>query len=316
MKRLVKSGVLSLVIVIVTMRISHAETNTVYSFLRNDVSPRAAALAGSFVTVTNDPNSIFYNPAALSTLETPMGSLGFFKHLLDINAGYVSYGMPYEDIGYFGAGILYTNYGSFDETDDIGNNLGTFSASDFAFTLGYSNIFEENIHFGANLKYIYSSIAGYKSTGLAGDLGLLFAFPESKFTIGASLRNIGTQLTSYYSTKENLPLDFVLGASIVPRGLPLLLNVNFHKLNEDQADFGDRFKAFTVGGEFTLSKVLQARVGYDNEKSKDLKIGASSGLAGFSGGIGITVSEYKVDYSLSSLGKVGNLHRISIGTRF
>jgi hypothetical protein len=316
MKRLVKSGVLSIVIVTLAMQISHAETNTVYNFLRNDVSPRAAGLAGSFVTITNDPNSIFYNPAALSTLETPMGSIGFFKHLLDINAGYISYSMPYEDLGYFGAGILYTNYGSFDRTDDLGNNLGTFNATDFALTVGYSNIFEENIHFGANVKYIYSSIAGYKSTGLAGDIGLLYAVPESKVTIGASLRNLGAQLTSYVSTKEDLPLDFVFGASIIPRGLPLLLNFNFHKLNEDQAKFGDRFRAFSVGGEFTLSKVLQARVGYDNEKRRDLKIGASSGLAGFSGGIGITVSDYKVDYSLSSLGKVGSLHRISIGTNF
>lgn len=313
MKRIVMFGIW---IGIFTAQQSTAETNTVFNFLRNDVSPRAAALAGSFVTITNDPNSIFYNPAALSTLETPMGSLGFFKHLLDINSGYASYSQSYEDLGYFGAGILYTNYGSFDETDDLGNTLGTFSASEFAFTLGYSNLFEESLHYGVNVKFIYSSIAGYKSTGLAGDIGLLYGIPDTKVTVGASIRNLGAQLSSYISTKESLPLDFVVGASLVPRGLPLLLNVNFHKLNEDQDKFGDRFKAFTVGGEFTLSKVLQARVGFDNEKRKDLRIGATSGLAGFSGGIGITASEYKIDYSLSSLGSIGSLHRISIGTSF
>jgi hypothetical protein len=85
-------------------------------------------------------------------------------------------------------------------------------------------------------------------------------------------------------------------------------------LNENTDSFGDRFRAFSVGGEFTLSKVIQFRFGYNNEQRKDLKIGTSSGLAGFSGGIGITVREYKVDYSLSSLGKIGNLHRISIAT--
>jgi hypothetical protein len=94
----------------------------------------------------------------------------------------------------------------------------------------------------------------------------------------------------------------------------LLLNVNFHKLNESQDTFGDRFAAFTVGGEFTLSKVLQLRVGFDNEKRKDLKIGTTTGLAGFSGGVGINVTDYRVDYSLSSLGSIGNLHRISIST--
>lgn len=317
MKPLVKSGFWSLVICVVTSQSMSAETNTVFNFLRNDVSPRAAALAGSFVTITNDPNSLFDNPAGLSTLEQPMGSIGFFKHLLDINSGYISYCQPYEDLGYFGAGILYTNYGSFDETDDLGNSLNsTFSAGDLAVMLGYSNLFEENLHYGVTAKFIYSSIAGYKSTGLAADVGLLYSIPETKVTVGASIRNVGAQLTSYISTREELPLDFIVGASLVPRGLPLLLNFNFHKLNEDQASFTDRFRAFTVGGEFTLSKVLRLRVGYDNEKRKDLKIGTTSGLAGFSGGIGITASGYIVDYSLSSLGKIGELHRISIGASF
>jgi hypothetical protein len=135
-------------------------------------------------------------------------------------------------------------------------------------------------------------------------------------TVGASIRNIGRQLDSFIDTKEDLPLDLVIGASVVPRGLPLLLNVNFHKLNEDAPDFIERFKAFSVGGEFTLSPVIQLRFGYENEKRKELKIGTSAGLAGFSGGIGIAVNEYKVDYALSSLGKIGNLHRISLGTHF
>lgn len=294
----------------------HSESNTVYNFLRNDVSPRAAALAGSFVTVTNDPNCIFYNPAALGTIDVPMGSIGFFKHLLDINAGYVSYSQPIEDIGNFGAGLIYTNYGTFDQIDELGNTLGTFSAADFAIVLGYSNILDENLHYGVNAKFISSTIAGYSSSALASDFGLLYVMPESRATLGVSIRNVGGQLSSYMSTKENLPLDIAVGGSIVPRGLPLLLNVGFHKLNEGQDTFGDRFRAFTVGGEFTLSRVLQLRVGYDNEKRKDLKIATTTGLGGFSGGVGITVSGYKVDYSLSSLGKIGNLHRVSIGSSF
>jgi hypothetical protein len=165
-------------------------------------------------------------------------------------------------------------------------------------------------------KFIYSSIAGYNSTGIAGDLGILYTVPESRFTFGASIRNIGAQLTSYISTKEDLPLDVIVGASVVPRGLPLLLNLNFHKLNEDVDTFADRFKSFSVGGEFTLSKVMLFRFGYNNEQRKELKIGTSAGLAGFSGGLGLTVKNYKVDYALSSLGKIGSLHRISIGTMF
>jgi hypothetical protein len=177
-------------------------------------------------------------------------------------------------------------------------------------------VLQENLYWGANAKFIYSSIAGNSSTGIAADLGILYNIPESKLTIGASLRNVGAQLSSYLSTKESLPLDFVIGASIVPKGIPLLLNFNFHKLNEKTSSFGDRFKAFSIGGEFTLSKVIQARVGYNNEQRTELKTGTSAGLGGFSGGIGITVQDYKVDYGVSLLGSIGSLHRITLGTTF
>jgi hypothetical protein len=291
------------------------ETNTVFNFLRTDVSARSAALAGSFVSATNDPNVLFYNPAGLSTLDAPLGSAGFFKDLLDINSGHIAYSQEIEGFGYAGAGILYTNYGSFTETDEGGNALGSFTASDLALVLGYSNTLEENLYYGAGVKFIYSSIAGYTSTGLAGDLGLLYVIPDSRITLGASVRNIGGQTHPYMGTRENLPLDVSIGGSIVPRGLPLLLSVNFHRLNDSADNIGDRFRGFTIGGEFTLSKVLQLRFGYDNTKRKDLKVGTSAGLAGFSGGVGINVGDYRVDYSLSSLGTIGTVHRISITAR-
>ena len=291
-------------------------TTSVYEFLRNDVSARAAAMAGSFVSITNDPNVLFYNVAGLGTLDTPRGSVGFFKHLLDINAGYISYGQSFNDIGYFGGGILYTNYGSFTRTDELGNNIGSFNASDIAVAVGYSNILEENLYYGASLKFIYSSIAGYRSTGLAGDLGLLYVMPENRISLGISVRNLGRQLSTYLGTQENLPLDVSIGGSIVPRGIPLLLNVNIHKINGQADNFADRFRAFGVGGEFTLSKVFQLRFGYNNEQRKDLQIGTTTGLAGFSVGLGVNVSHYKVDYALSSLGTIGSLHRISVGTDF
>lgn len=300
--------------VLSTGRLS-AGNSTVYSFLRNDAGARAAALAGSFVSITNDPNTIFYNPGGLSTLETPMGSLGFFKHLLDINAGYISYGQLLEEVGYVGAGVIYTNYGSFDETDDLGNTIGTFHASDIALSAGYATTFSEQLHLGGAIKFIHSSIASFSSAGLAVDLGVLYAVPDSRVTVGASIRNLGAQLSSYADTKEDLPLDLSIGASVVPRGLPLLLNLNFHRLNQDVGSFSDRFRAFTVGGEFTLSTVLQVRIGYNNEHRKDLKIGSSAEMAGFSGGVGITIRQYIVDYSITSLGKIGSQHRVSLGAR-
>lgn len=289
---------------------------SIYSFLRNDYSARAAALAGSVITVQEDPTSLFYNPAGVATLTRDRGSAGFFKHLSDINAGFLAYSTSFEGIGRFGAGIQYTNYGSFEETDALGNVLGTFAAGDLAFTVGYGLTLEENLFVGGAVKFIYSGIASYTSTGAAGDLGILYTIPASRFAVGMSIRNLGGQISTYNGIRESLPLDIGIGASIVPKGLPLLLNVGFHRLNEHTDSFSDRFRSFTVGGEFTLSKVLLFRFGYDNARRQDFRIGTSADLAGFSAGLGILVAGYTVDYSLSSLGKAGMLHRFSVSTAF
>ena len=55
-----------------------------YEFLRVDVSPRTAALGGSFAAVNDDADAIFYNPAGLSYLSGTPVSLSFTKYLVDI----------------------------------------------------------------------------------------------------------------------------------------------------------------------------------------------------------------------------------------
>ena len=161
---------------------------------------------------------------------------------------------------------------------------------------------------------IYSSIADRSSMGLAIDLGLHYAIPESRWHFGFSVLNLGTQISSYESTKENLPLDVRIGLSKELEHLPFRFYASLNKLNEDQEKFTDRFKQFTFGGEFRLSEAVRLRLGYDNEKRRELKIGTSSGLAGINAGLGIKISDYFFDYAFSSMGKIGALHRIGIST--
>ncbi|MBK7157351.1 MAG: hypothetical protein IPH77_02030 [Ignavibacteria bacterium] len=55
----------------------YPQSNTTYDFLKLDIGARASALGGSFTSSTNDVNTIFYNPAALSTLINRQASVGF-----------------------------------------------------------------------------------------------------------------------------------------------------------------------------------------------------------------------------------------------
>jgi long-subunit fatty acid transport protein len=308
-----KSTAIVTLFLISLLTTSSLSQNT-YEFLRVDMSARAAALGGSFVSNHDDPNVIFYNPAGINLLtETPI-SFSFVKHLLDINLASLSYSMEFEEIGRFGGAVKYINYGTFTEADEFGNRGGEFGAGEVAFILGYANALDQNFSYGANVKFIYSKIADRNSTGLGFDVGLNYLVPEENLSVGFAALNIGTQMTSYYETKEELPLDIVIGVSKKLEHLPLRLSLDFHKLNADRDDFAQRLKAFSVGAEFTLSKVLRLRFGYDNERRTELKVGTSAGIAGFNAGLGAVISNYTFDYGFSSMGVIGALHRVSVST--
>jgi hypothetical protein len=285
-----------------------------YDFLKIDMSPRAGALAGSFVSNGDDPNVIFYNPAGLNLLQGSPVSISYVKHLLDINLASIALSTELAKIGRIGAAIQYINYGSFDQTDDNGQKTGTFSAGEAALLFSYANALDTNFYYGVNLKLIYSSIANVTSDAIAFDVGLHYAFPNDNADIGFAILNVGSQLKSYYSTKESLPLDFVLGVSKSLEHLPLRLSLDFHELNEKHTNFISTFEAFSVGAEFTLSKVLKLRFGYDNQKRQDLEIGSTPGIAGFNIGFGLHIANYQFDYGYSSLGLIGGLNRIGIST--
>jgi hypothetical protein len=286
-----------------------------FDFLRLDTSPRAAAVAGSYVANGDDPNVIFYNPAGINLLTGTPVSFSFLKHLMDINSASISFSKEFEGIGRFAAGIQYINYGSFTKADENGVNLGKFGAGDIAFLVGYGNQLDKNFYYGANIKIIYSSIESYSSSAAAIDLGLHYAIPELRWNFGFSVLNLGSQISRYFNTREDLPLDIRLGFSKGLEKLPFVFFWSFNRLNERYDNFFERFKQITLGGELRVGQNLKLRLGFDNEKRKEMQLGSTSaGLAGFSVGLGFVVNKYNVDYSFSSLGSIGALHRFGIST--
>ncbi|MEN8193127.1 MAG: PorV/PorQ family protein [Bacteroidota bacterium] len=278
-----------------------------YDFLRIDMSARAAALGGTYVSNTSDPDVIFYNPAGLNIIENTPISFSFVKHLLDINLASLSTTFEIGGLGKFGTAVQYINYGDFDRADEYGNITGNFSAGDLSVILGYANALAENFYFGINAKFIYSNIDDKSSMGAAGDIGLQYIIPQWGWNIGFSVLNMGKQLTYYSYTEEEIPTTIQFGVSKKLAHTPLELFFAFNRLNAD-----NRFEYFNAGVEFTLSKVIQLRFGFDPSERKEQKVGSSSGLAGFSFGLGVNLSGYKFNYAYSSMGMIGAMHRIGI----
>jgi hypothetical protein len=293
-----------------------AQKPRVYDFLRNDASARAAAMGGTFATITGDPSGIFYNPATIQTVDSTQASFTFFKHLLDINCGFASFGTQLEGVGRIGLGVNFNNYGAFERVDRMGRALGEFGSSDIALSIGWATELGEGFSAGLAAKGIFSNIDTYSSSALALDGGLIFVDTARRVNAALSLLNLGAQLSTFDGITEELPLDLKLGVSHSLRGLPLQIGVNFHRLLDSTENFFGRFENFSVGGEFTVSRPVRLRFGYDHGSRRDVAFGESKGMAGLSAGFGILLKEYRFDYGFSSLSRLGSQHHISINASF
>lgn len=285
-----------------------------FEFLRTDFSPRTIAMSNAFSTLRNDVSAIFINPAGLAFSEGRQFGVPYTKYLLDISGGYMAYTQPVEGFGILGASIVYIDYGTFKETDEFATETGSsFSASDLALTLSWGDHFEQNISYGANVKYVFSSIENYNASAIAVDLGLIWdasIFQDNLF-FGFSVLNIGSNFEYYADVKEPLPLSTRFGFSKILEHLPLEISLSLIDIHEEE-NFGDIFKDFAVGGEFRLSESLRLRMGYNNRRHLDLAATEESEFGGVSGGLGIYFGKYRFDYAYSNYNLLGNTHTFGL----
>lgn len=293
-----------------------AESPSPYQFLRNISSARAAGIAGCFEAMPNDASAMYFNPAAISTVEDKKFSATFFKHILDINSGLASYVFETESNGVFAASAVYTNYGSFTYADEYGNLGSEFGANDIALAASYSNELDTNLYYGATLKFLYVGIEKQASTAIAIDAGLIYRMPEQRTNLGISVLHAGSQLSKFGDDSEGLPLDVRIGGNHRLEGLPLLFNLSFRHLADETDSFFQKFESFALGGEIYLGDYVRARIGYDNKVRTTTTVSSDRKLSGFSGGVGIESENFNFDYGVSLVGSNAYYHRFGLALDF
>jgi hypothetical protein len=288
---------------------------TSFEFLKIQYSARGAALAGNLVAVKGDVNSLFYNPATLSGIDSRQWTINYVDHLLDFQGGNLAYLTRAGSLGNLGIGLIYFNYGDFEETDEFGERTGrTFGASEFAAAVSLSNLLGANFDYGVNLKFIYSSLESFSASGLAVDAGIIYTIPSvNNLVVGLSLSNLGFTIDNYTpETDETLPIYLRFGVTKRLEHLPLMVAGSFNDMTLDTGEFWDLFKRFSLAGEFDVSKVIKLRLGYDNEVNRDVKPLGGRTFAGVTAGLGIEWNKFRLDYSYSSYSDLGSQNRLAI----
>lgn len=314
-----------------------------YSFLTLPNAARVTGLAGTLISVQDDDvNLAFANPASLNEASSGNISISHQFHFADIQQTYFAYGHALKKWGIHShAALHHINYGEFNYGDEIGRLDGSFSASETALILGASHSIQNKLHLGANIKNIFSSLESYNSYGLALDLGAIYYIDSAYTSLGLVVKNIGGEVVSYHSDHRSAPFDIQIGFTKRLKHLPFRFGVVFNQLhqwdvryddpnlNQDSNVFGENptqsnfqkntdnfFRHLTFNGEFLLGRNqnLRLRGGYNHIRRKELSVQSLRSMAGFSLGLGLKISYFKLDYGVGFHHIAGGTHHLSLST--
>lgn len=321
-----------------------------YEFLNLSNSARSTSLGGSVISIRDqDLNLAVINPALLDSTMDNQLALNYTQYLPDvsINYGFASYAKSIKDIGTFDGNIQYVNYGKFRETDPAGNEIGSFTAADYSFNLGYGKIVGKSdsnrlLSVGANAKVIYSQYYTYTSSGAAIDLGGNYYCAKRNFSASILIRNYGRQFKTYYSgNQEPLPSEILAGISFKPKHAPFRITLTGTHLevwdltyidpaNPPQTTdpltgqpikqnaykiFGDKLARHVLfGTEILISKNFNLRFGYNYERRMELMVDSKKGLIGMSYGFGFKIYKFHFNFGHAAYHIAGGSNTVSITT--
>ena len=318
-------------------------TDDIFRVLTDANSARVVALGGMPLPVHDgDLQTAVFNPSAISP---EMNNQIALSYVGDFNVGTnyatAQYSRTFEKLGSFAASVLYYNYGTMQYVSENGYADGsTFTASNYALTLGWGRELTDKWSIGANLKYVGCQY----EVGRAGALGVdvaatYWSYSDWAFTLAA--RNIGHQLfaVEMYNEDKWLPfsLDFMVSKKL--SHLPLTVIFGYHDIQRWNMTFDDPLHLYDsydpitgdystpnktaqffnnlgchliVGGELELGKNLVLRASYNYDTHNKMDVPLKRTLVGFSAGFGVKIKAFQIDYALSRNNIVGSPHFLSL----
>jgi hypothetical protein len=320
-----------------------------YNFLSLPYSARITALGGNLNTVRdNDLSLIFQNPAALNSQMHKAITVQQNVYFAGLTYGSAAYAHSLDNKPVTLSGsIQYMSYGKFKRTNPNGDVEGEFSASEFALGAGVSYSPNSKLSFGTNQKLVLSYLEGYNSVGWVSDWAAMYVDTSKRISFSLVLRNLGTQFSTYARNNkyQPLPFDAQFGFSHRLKYLPLRFSIIAHHLHKWDLRYDDPaleennilsgtdtptntnmsagdvidniFRHLTFNIELLLGKkeTFRVRLGYDRLRQGELSVNGLRTLSGFSGGFGVKIYKFNIDYGFSAYHIAGTMHHFGISTR-
>jgi hypothetical protein len=293
-----------------------------FSFL--NISPNAFVSSTGGINVANSggqTGAFLQNPALPDSASAKKLAISYIPYFASTHFSSLAYAVAMPQKSLLLLGVQSVNYGSFQQTDEAGNVLGTFVANDFALNVGYNRT-QGAIRMGLNLKLVGSFVEGYSAMATMIDIGGVFQHPQKDLSVGFVIKNVGFRIKSYTPNPSDLPLDVQAGVSFKPKYMPVRFTLTAHHLHQwnivyfdpsikrrdlsgqlidTSPTFVDQLGRHLSGGITLLfSKNLQLGIGYNHLVRSELAEQRVAGLSGFS--LGLMLHTKRIDFSFGQSG--------------
>ncbi len=289
-----------------------------FDFLNVPGNARLAGLGGVNVSLADkDVNFFFSNPALVSDSLAGYASASYQFYVADIGQASFAYTHKFKSIGTISFGVQHMSYGEITGYDASGFEIGSFKSGETAIVISKSHQVS-NFRVGANLKTVFSNIAGFYSSAMMLDLGGTFIHPTQNLTVGLVFKNLGFVLSEYSGTSETkVPFDVQVGATFKPEHMPLRFSLTAYNLassgdaydnpddeDDDLGSFDKIIGHINIGTEILFHRNVNVLLAYNFLRQQELKT-ENSGGAGLSLGAAIKIKAFDIVFSRSSY-SVGN----------
>lgn len=309
-------------------------------FLIKESNARTAAIGGFNVSLGDDDvQMVNGNPALANRSMCRTLGMSYNPSLAGIRQYNNAYCDSVPKAGILFTSIQFLDFGVFKQTDPAGADMGNFTASQYAVSIGTSRQ-KGNFKLGSALKFTALQINGFQANAILADLGMSYRHPTKDLSYGLSIRNLGFQTKKFYTDGRQIPIPLNIQAGFSYRlsHMPLRISVTGFYLQETDIQYLDpatpgqldpngklvkEKKKITeqiarhlcIGGEFLLNRNFNLRVGYNHLRRKELRAETGAGLTGFSLGFMINTKPLNLAYSYSGWQGGAGLHFISMNLR-
>lgn len=288
--------------------------SSAYNFLNIPLSTRLYGLGGVNISLVDDDiTTIDQNPALLGGEMSGQIALGYMRYIGGSNFAGLRYAHSAGEHGAWSAAVQYFGYGSMMETDNVGNQIGTFSPKDAVFMGAYSHSITDRLRGGINLKMAYSAYAEYNAFAIATDLGINYFDPDKDLSLSLVVSNLGGQLKKFNEKYDRLPIDVKLGWSQSFGSFPVRFSItawNLTKWKMPYLNYGDGssdaavevknsfssnlFRHLVFAADLVASPNWYVGLGYNYKTRTDMLSYSRSFLSGFSLSGGFRVKSFGV----------------------